>query len=67
MIFQMTAARKPVASVSKIVRKGNKVVFSPDSSYIENIASGQRMNIVEDRGTYHLDVDFLTEGFGRQA
>lgn len=67
VLFQVTAARKPLASVSKIVRKGNKVVFAPDSSYIENIASGQRMNIVEDRGTYHLDVDFLTEGFGRQA
>ena len=40
ILFQVTDAKKPLASVSKIVAKGNRVVFAPDRSYIENIQSG---------------------------
>ena len=32
ILFQVTHAHKPLASVSKIVQKGNVVVFAPDRS-----------------------------------
>ena len=67
VVFQVTHARKPLASVSKIVRKGNKVVFSPTCSYIENIESGKRIELDEVNGTYHMDVEFLAKGFSWQA
>ena len=70
VVFQVTHARKPLASVSKIVRKGNRVVFDATGSYIENVGSGKRIELHEENGTYHLDVEFLlkpSEGFTRQA
>ena len=50
--------------MSKIVQKGNKVVFTPDGGYIE---TGMRIALAEDHGTHHMDVDFITECFGRLA
>ena len=70
VLFQVTHARKPLASVAKIVQKGNRVVFSPEASYIENIHSGTKVPIVEANGTYHLDVEYKAppaEVFSRQA
>ena len=67
VLFQVTKARKPFASVSKIVQKGTKVVFTPDGGYIENIATGKRIKLAEDHGTCLMDVDFIAEGFDRQA
>lgn len=73
IVFQVTHARKPLASVSKIVRHGNEVIFSPNGSYIRNVKTGRRIDIEEAHGTYHIEVDYLrsrggpTEGFTRQA
>ena len=67
VVFQVTHARKPLASVSKIVQKGNKVVFSPAGSYIENIQSGKRIELGEANGTYYMDVEFLAKDFHRRA
>ena len=70
VLFQVTHARKPLASVAKIVQKGNRVVFSPEASYIEHIRSGKRVPIVEANGTYHLDVEYAlppAEVFSGQA
>ena len=73
MVFQVTHARKPLASVSKIVQRGNTVVFSPQGSYIKNLETGQKINIEEANGTYHIDVDYILDageasaGFTRQA
>jgi len=66
VVFQVTHARKPLASVSKIVKKGNRVVFSPTGSYIENIDSGKKIELNEVNGTYHMDVEFLAKDFPRR-
>ena len=63
MLFRVTDTRKPLASVSKIVKKGNRVVFGSDRSYIENVLTGKQIELTEEKGTYHLDVDFITPGF----
>ena len=70
ILFQVTHARKPLASVSKIVKKGNRVVFEPEGSYIEHVSSGEKIPLQESGGTYHLDVEYLAESchqvFARQ-
>ena len=72
MDFQVTNVQKPLASVRRIVEKGNKVVFGrgPGQSYIEG-ANGKRVALVEKNGTYALAVQYLKEidgqGFKGQA
>ena len=59
--FQVTDVSKPLASVSRILDKGNRVVFSrgPEGSYIENEVTGEWMPIKEERGTFVIEVDWL--------
>ena len=66
-VFQVTHARKPLASVSKMVKKGNRVIFAPSGSYIENIATKKRIDMQEVNGTYQIDVEYLAEDFPRRA
>ena len=62
ILFQVTDSRKPLASVSKIVSNGNRVVFAPDRSYIENVSSGRKIDTQLTNGTYAIDVEFLATG-----
>ena len=59
--FQVTHVGKPLASVSRILDKGNRVVFSrgPGGSFIENETTGEWMPLKEERGTFVLEVDLL--------
>ena len=57
--FQATDVRKPLAAVSKIVEKGNKVVFGPDESYIENLKTGKRIELEAENGTYVMNVQYV--------
>ena len=60
MKFLVTTVRKPLAAVSAIVDEGNIVVFGPDKygSYIQNIATGDRMPMRRKKGTFVIDADF---------
>ena len=70
VVFQVTNAKKPLVSVSKIVQKGNRVVFDQSSSYIENLKTGKKFPIELLNGTYQLDVEYVagaSPGFKRQV
>ena len=74
MLFQVTDVGKPLASVTRILDKGNTVVFSrkPGGSYIMNNHSGQKIQLTEEKGTFVMDVEYLepdldSEGFARQG
>lgn len=56
MDFVVTDVTKPLAAVSAIVEAGNTVVFSKAGSYIENTASGERIRLKCEKGTYTMDV-----------
>ena len=56
MLFQVAQVTKPLGSVSKICKKGHRVVFDDDGSYIENKITGEYMNLREKNGVYVLDV-----------
>ena len=61
-----------MASVRRIVERGNKVAFGGErgQSYIEG-SNGKKVALNEKNGIYTLAVDFLqesnNEGFTRQA
>ena len=60
MNFQVTDCKKPLASVSKIVDKGNRVVFDAEGSYIENKVTGEILKLERERGTYVMVVEYET-------
>ena len=59
--FQVTGVSKPLASVSRILDKGNTVVFSRagEGSFIRNESTGEKIPIVEEKGTFVVDVEFM--------
>jgi hypothetical protein len=64
--FRATGVRKPLAAVSRIVEKGNKVVFSPSGSYIQNLANGKKVEIEQEKGTYVMNVNFMIDDSEQQ-
>ena len=56
MTAQVAAINKMLMSVSKVARKGNRVVFDSDGSYIEDKASGERTWMRESGGMYYIDM-----------
>ena len=74
MLFQVTDVGKPLASVSRMLDKGNTVIFSrgPQGSYVVNDNTGRRIPLVEEKGTFVMEVEYLepdveAEGFARQS
>ena len=65
--FQVTGVSMPLASVSRILDKGNTVVFSRsgEGSYIRKEATGEKVPIVEDKGTFVMDVSSMWVSAGR--
>ena len=51
------------------MEKGNVVQFGPKDGddFILNVASGKKMQMKKERGSYVLDVDFMVEDFQRQV
>ena len=58
MNFEVTDCKKPLASVAKIVDKGNRVVFDEDESYIYNKKTGEKIMLERERGTFVMLVEF---------
>ena len=47
---------KPLASVSRICRKGHKVVFQEGMNYIQNLETGDVTWLREENGVYLMDI-----------
>jgi len=54
--FNVANVQRPLAAASKVVGKGNRVVMEPGGGHIENVASGERIQLRLDRGVYVFDV-----------
>ena len=70
MTFQCVDVNKALGSVKKICGKGHRVVFDDDWSYIENKATGERMTMQEEGGSYVIEVEVTPNrepGFTRQG
>jgi hypothetical protein len=58
-MFQVTDVGKPPASVSRILDRGNNVVVSRKGSHIMNEATGEKIPIQEEKGTFVMEVEFI--------
>ena len=74
MLFQVRDVGKPLASVARILDKGNTVVFSRavGGSFIVNDKSGRKIPLVEEKGSFVMEVEYLepdaeAQGFARQG
>ena len=56
MNYLVTGVKKPLASVGAIVDAGNRVVFDEGMSYIENKATGERINLKRKDGTFMMEM-----------
>ena len=58
--FQVTDVGEPLAAVSKVLDKGNTVVFSRGKagSYIRSDKTGEKTVIKEEKGTFVIEVDY---------
>ena len=65
MTFHATNVKKTLASVSKMVERGNSVHFTPEGSYVEG-AQGERIPLTLENGVYVMDIEYLS-GFNGQA
>ena len=73
MLFQVCDVTKALGSVSKMVARGNRVVFDSDDcggSYIENKQDKSRLPLRDRGGVFVLDMWVKPaprkQGFGRQ-
>ena len=54
--FEVANITRPLGSVSKLVRKQNKVVFDEGDSYIENKRTGEKVPLREENCLFYLDI-----------
>ena len=60
--FNVTDARRPLVSAVKICEAGNRVHLDKNGGYVENEATGERMQLRKSRGTYVFDVQYSING-----
>ena len=58
MVFAVADVRKPLAAAAKVVAAGNRVVLAPDGSFVENLSTGEKLKLREERGVYVMDVEY---------
>ena len=58
--FHVADVSKPLAAAAKVAKAGNIIVMHPDEDkcFIQNIGTGERMQLREKRGAYVFDVVF---------
>jgi hypothetical protein len=70
LTFQVSDVQKPLAAVRRISEKGNRVVFGPTDNYIENVATGRRIQMTKKGGSYVVPAELIMKevsGFTGQA
>ena len=67
MCFEVCDVRRPLAAVSRMTSKGNRVVFGPgeEDNYIQHVESGKKIKMRKKGGAYAVDV--VLRGSGRKA
>ena len=61
IVAQVCKVHRPLMSVKKICKNGQRVVFDDEGSYVENKWTGERIKVLEEDGEYVLDVWVNTE------
>ena len=60
MTFNVASVTKPLASAAQVVASGNRIVLDPrpEESFVENVRTGERMRLREQKGVYVFDVRY---------
>ena len=60
MTFNLAGVTKPLASAAQVVASGNRIILDPkpECSYVENVSTGERMGLREQKGVYVFDVQY---------
>ena len=60
MTFNLASVTKPLASAAQVVASGNRIVLDPqpDNCFVENVHTGERMRLRQQRGVYVFDVQY---------
>ena len=58
MKFLVAKVQRPLASAAKVVVAGSRIVIEKGCSFIENVATGEKMKLRVERGTYFFDVKY---------
>jgi hypothetical protein len=56
LTMQVAGVKKPLASVRKMCKAGNRVVFDDEGDYVQNKASGTKIPITQEDGTYQVSM-----------
>ena len=64
MMFNVADVRKPLAAAAKVVAAGNRVVLAPEGSFVENLKTGEKLLLREERGVYVMDVEYESGAVG---
>ena len=56
--FNISNVQRPLAAASKVAGQGNRIIMEGSGGYIENIATGERIQLRLERGVYVFDVKF---------
>ena len=59
MGFLVADVKRLLASVSAIIDQGIRVLFGPETSYVEQVATGQRIPMVRRKGVFVLELKAL--------
>ena len=64
MGFEVCDVRRPLAAVSRMTSKGNRVVFGPgeEDNYIQHVESGKKIKMRKKGGAYVVDVVLVGSG-----
>jgi len=54
--FNISNVQRPLAAASKVAGQGNRIIMEGSGGYIENIATGERIQLRLERGVYVFDV-----------
>ena len=54
--FQVAEVTRPLCSVTKICDRGNRVVFSAEGGYIENLATGVQTSFMRQNNVYVMEM-----------
>ena len=64
--FQVAEVTRPLCSVTKICDRGNRVVFSAEGGYIENLATGVQTSFMRQNNVYVMEM-YVEEPSGAAA
>ena len=66
MKFLDADVKRPLASVAAMVDEGNRVIFASQNSYVENVATGERIPMRRKNGVFVLELEAGNDKVGNK-